>query len=378
MIATMTPPRDNRHDLEHQRDLRPGASALSVDKARTGAQPKPRSGPRRRQLSVNDYVQGVREGDRAILGRAITLIESSNPAHRQTAREVLTAVMPETGAAARIGITGVPGVGKSTFIETLGTNLTQAGQRVAVLAVDPSSSVSGGSILGDKTRMARLSVDPNAFIRPSPAAGTLGGVASKTRETMLLCEAAGFDVVLVETVGVGQSETVVADMTDFFLALMLAGAGDELQGIKRGLLELVDLIAINKADGDNLGPAKRAAQDYRTALRYMQHRTDDWQVPVLTCSAVKNQGVDEVWRTVWGRVSTLRDTGDLAARRRAQHLRWMWAMIDDQLKQALRHHPDVKAMLEDTESAVKAGDVPATLAAQRVLQAFLGDESAGR
>ena len=253
---------------------------------------EPNDDTRRRELPVDEYVTGVRGGDRAVLGRAITLIESRHEQHQDLAEQLLTRLMPDTGRAIRVGITGVPGVGKSTFIDALGTSLTAAGRRVAVLAVDPSSGVSGGSILGDKTRMPRLGVDDHAFIRPSPSAGTLGGVAAKTRETMLICEAAGFDVVLVETIGVGQSETVVSDMTDFFLALMLAGAGDELQGIKRGLLELVDMIVINKADGDNQVRAEQAAREYRNVMHYARPSDGDWTPPVLTCSALSGTGVD--------------------------------------------------------------------------------------
>ena len=357
-------------DLEHQQDLPKGHSHLKVDRAKPKGQPI--SGTRRRQLSINDYVQGVIDHDRAILGRCITLIESRNPEHQQLARQVLTQLMPRTGQAKRIGITGVPGVGKSTFIETLGCNLVEAGCNVAVLAVDPTSGVSGGSILGDKTRMANLSQQSQAFIRPSPAGKTLGGVASKTRETMLVCEAAGFDIVLVETVGVGQSETVVADMTDFFLALMLAGAGDELQGIKRGLLELVDMIAINKADGDNKVRAQRAAGEYQNALRYMHSEADaDWAVPVMTCSAVENRGVKEIWDRMAGRLDRLQSDGRLEEKRKAQQLRWMWTMIDERLGDALRQHPIVSERIVETEHQVRHGELPATAAADAILSMFL-------
>lgn len=357
-------------DFEHQQDLDPGKSHLRVD--RTRPTQRPESGVRRRQLCVEDYVQGVKAHDRAILGRCITLIESRNREHQQLARTVLTELMPLTGGAKRIGITGVPGVGKSTFIETLGCNLVDAGHRVAVLAVDPSSGVSGGSILGDKTRMAELSQRQDAFIRPSPAGKTLGGVASKTRETMLICEAAGFDVILVETVGVGQSETVVADMTDFFLALMLAGAGDELQGIKRGLLELVDMIAINKADGDNIVKAKRASAEYQNALRYMHsEESDDWAVPVMTCSAVENRGVVEIWQRLSERLDRLSADDRLEKKRKAQQLRWMWAMIDEHLGRALREHPDVSTQIKQVESQVRQGTIPATAASDQILHAFL-------
>lgn len=357
-------------DLEHQQDLRPGESALSVDRSvETGA--KPRRLPRRRELSLDQLVHGLEAGDRAILGRAVTLVESGRADHQRLAGELLSAVMPRTGQALRVGITGVPGVGKSTFIEALGTRLTEQGRRVAVLAVDPSSAVSGGSILGDKTRMAKLSADPRAFIRPSPAGVTLGGVAAKTREAMLLCEAAGFDTVLVETVGVGQSETAVADMTDVFLALMLAGAGDELQGIKRGLLELIDVMAINKADGDNLIPARKAASQYRSALHVLQPRNPGWAVPIETCSAYTGQGIDDVWGKVTACADHLQQSGLTKQRRQTQAHRWMWSLIDSSLAQAVRHHAGVQALLNDLEDQVTQGQVPPTVAARRVLSAFL-------
>jgi LAO/AO transport system kinase len=350
-------------------------SALSVARAQPGMPPssKPES-VRRRDLTVDDYVSGVRDGDRTVLARTITLIESNSERHLETAQQVLSALIPETGQAHRIGITGVPGVGKSTFIDAFGTMLTEQGHGVAVLAVDPSSGVSGGSILGDKTRMERLSVDPHAFVRPSPTTGTLGGVARKTRESMLICEAAGFDVVLVETVGVGQSETVVAEMTDFFLALMLPGAGDELQGIKRGLLEHTDLIAVNKADGDNLRSAQRAARDYRNALHFMQAR-GGWQPRVQLCSAVTGRGLDDIWHAIREHHDQLTESGALQQRRQEQMLRWMWSMIDDQLRTMLRTHPSVRAMLDTVEQDVREGRTPPTVAARQVLDAFRDDAS---
>ncbi|MEZ4322145.1 MAG: methylmalonyl Co-A mutase-associated GTPase MeaB [Myxococcota bacterium] len=320
--------------------------------------------------SVEVMVAGVLEGNRAMLARAITLVESTRADHQQQAGEVLTAVMPHTGKAVRVGITGVPGVGKSTFIESMGRQLTAAGTRVAVLAVDPSSSRSGGSILGDKTRMEELARDPMAFIRPSPTSGTLGGVASRTREAMLLCEAAGYGVVLVETVGVGQSELVVAGMTDTFLVLMLAGAGDELQGIKRGLMELADVLAVNKADGDNATPARRAASTYRGALRLLHPADSDWKPRVLTCSGLDGSGVSEVWQAILDHRASLESTGDLSARRARQQLDWMWRMVDERLRAALRGHPDVQAALTDVEAAVRSGELPATRAATRLLEAF--------
>jgi LAO/AO transport system kinase len=324
----------------------------------------------RRQLAVADYVAGVRAGERTVLSRAITLIESSRPEHQAQAQAVLLELLPHTGKAQRIGITGVPGVGKSTFIDAFGTLLTAEGKKVAVLAVDPSSTRTGGSILGDKTRMARLAVDPAAYVRPSPSGGTLGGVTRMTRETMLLCEAAGFDVVLVETVGVGQSETVVAGMVDFFLALMLPGAGDELQGIKKGLLEVADLIAVNKADGDNLLRARQAVSHYRAALRIIEPESPTWRPPVLAVSALTGDGLPELWRQVGRHRERLGATGELAARRRRQQVRWMWSMLEDRLLRALRHHPKVRGLLPELEGLVAEGRLTPTLAVERALSAF--------
>ena len=317
-------------------------------------------------LSAEDHVEGVLAGDRAVLARTITLVESSNPRHRTMAREVLERLLPHTGGSHRVGITGVPGVGKSTFIDQLGVNLTGRGHRVAVLAVDPTSSRTGGSILGDKTRMERLSVDPAAFIRPSPAGSTLGGVTRATRETILVCEAAGFDVVLVETVGVGQSETVVADMVDFFCVLMLAGAGDDLQGIKKGVLELADLIAINKADGDNRERAERAAADYRAAMHLLRPTSPTWTPPVLLCSGLANEGLDELWQQILVHRARLSATGELDAKRRDQQVRWMWSMLDDRLRDDLRARPEVVAALHETEERVRSGSTTATAAVEDV------------
>src|SRR6516162_6821846 len=286
-----------------------------------------RDSPRRRALTADEYVAGTMASNIAVLARTLTLIESSSPRHQGLAEEVLTRLLPHSGQSVRVGITGVPGVGKSTFIEALGLLLVGRGLRVAVLAVDPSSGISGGSILGDKTRMSRLAAETAAYIRPSPTAGTLGGVARKTREAMLVCEAAGYQVVLIETVGVGQSETVVADMTDCFLALMLPGSGDELQGIKRGLLELVDVIAVNKADGAMQSAAELAAGQYRDALHSLAGRGDN-PPSVLTCSALHRQGIDAIWNLIVRRQQRLKTTGELADRRRRQHLRWMWSRVE--------------------------------------------------
>ena len=326
--------------------------------------------PRRRPLTVADYVAGVRAGERGVLSRAITLIESARPEHQSRAQAMLLELLPSTGSAQRIGITGVPGVGKSTFIDALGTFLTGRGHRVAVLAVDPSSTRTGGSILGDKTRMARLAVDPHAFIRPSPSRGTLGGVARMTRETMLLCEAAGFDVVLVETVGVGQSETMVAGMVDFFLALMLPGAGDELQGIKKGLLELADLIAVNKADGDNRLRAQQAVTHYQNALRIIEPESASWRPPVLAISALTGDGLEKLWALIGQHRERLSATGELQARRQRQQVQWLHALLEDRLMQALRRHPEVRALLPKLEHQVAQGLLTPTLAVQHILDAF--------
>lgn len=307
------------------------------------------------ELRTEDYVTGVLEGDRTVLAQAITLVESSNEGHRRTAREVLEGVLPASGGSHRVGITGVPGVGKSTFIDQLGVNLTELGHRVAVLAVDPSSSRSGGSILGDKTRMERLSVDPNAFVRPSPAGGTLGGVAGATRETIVLVEAAGFDVVLVETVGVGQSETMVADMVDIFCVLMLPGAGDDLQGIKKGVLELAELIAVNKADGDNVARAERAAADYRLALHMLTPATPNWNPPVITVSALENSGLEDFWSKVELHRRKLGESGELAQRRADQQVKWMWTLLDERLRRDLRSTSSVGEAVEELIDAVRTG-----------------------
>ena len=331
----------------------------------------------RRRLSTEDYVAGVAAGDRTLLSRAITLIESAHAGHAAQAQEVLQALLPRTGAARRIGVTGVPGAGKSTFIDAFGTMLTAAGHKVAVLAVDPSSTRTGGSILGDKTRMGRLAVDPKAYVRPSPSGGTLGGVARMTRETMLLCEAAGFDVVLVETVGVGQSETVVAGMVDLFLALMLPGAGDELQGIKKGLLEIADLIAVNKADGDNLLRAQQAVTHYRAALRIIEPESPAWRPSVWSVSALTGAGLAELWQEIERHRTALEAAGELAAKRRRQQVAWMWSMLDGRLMAALRGHAAVRALLPATEQAVAAGRLTPTLAVERILAAFGGDHRAG-
>ena len=308
----------------------------------------------------------VRAGNRRALAKAITLVESTRPDHEVEAQRLLERLLPHTGQAARIGISGVPGVGKSTFIEALGLYLIGEGKRVAVLAVDPSSARSGGSILGDKTRMPRLATAPEAFVRPSPSSGSLGGVARRTREAILVCEAAGYDVILVETVGVGQSEFAVASMVDFFLVLMLAGAGDELQGIKKGILELADALAINKADGDNVARATRAAAEYRSALRLFRHG-GDWEPPVVTVSALEARGMDAVWEIIADHRARLTASGGLERKRREQQRTWFWTMIDDGLKAQFLGRADVQRRLPEMEAAVASGRLTPTQAARALL-----------
>ncbi len=314
---------------------------------------------------------GVIAADRTAIGRAITLVESRNPAHRTSAREMLTLIAPHAGGSQRVGITGVPGVGKSTFIDAFGSMLTAAGKRVAVLAVDPSSTRSGGSILGDKTRMARLSVDPNAFVRPSPSAGTLGGVTRATRETMAICEAAGFDVVLVETVGVGQSEVAVSAMVDFFLVLMLPGAGDELQGIKKGLLEIADMIAVNKADGENLRRAEDAVAEYSKALRIVTPHDSSWRPPVLTCSALHDHGLTALWAQIEAHHKLTGENGTRSAKRQTQRVDWMWDSLRDQLLARLEDNDRVRQHVPILENKVAAGQLLASVAAEELLELFL-------
>jgi LAO/AO transport system kinase len=313
------------------------------------------------------YVEGVLNGNRLLLAKTITLIESTLPKHQELSKVILDRLLPYSGKGYRVGITGVPGAGKSTFIESFGTMLTSAGHRVAVLAVDPSSSRSGGSILGDKTRMEKLAVDANAFIRPSPSSGSLGGVGRKTRETMLVCEAAGYDVVIVETVGVGQSETTVASMVDFFLVLHIAGAGDELQGIKKGVLEVADAIVINKADGDNLVRAQAARREYEAALHMLMPYSPHWTVPVLTCSAALGSGISEIWNTIREHKERLGKTGEIAAKRATQALDWLNFLLDEGLRHWFHHHPQVAALLPQLRHDVESGKTSPTAAAEVLL-----------
>ncbi|MCF7548809.1 methylmalonyl Co-A mutase-associated GTPase MeaB [Pseudonocardia sp. WMMC193] len=320
-----------------------------------------------REVDVETLAEGVLDGNRTLLARAITLVESAKPAHRAQAQELLRELQPHAGGAVRVGISGVPGVGKSTFIEALGTRLTGQGHRVAVLAVDPSSTRTGGSILGDKTRMAALAVDDNAFIRPSPSAGTLGGVARRTRETMVLMEAAGYDVVLVETVGVGQSEVTVAGMVDTFLFLTIARTGDQLQGIKKGILELADVVAVNKADGPHEQDARAAARDLAGALHMMTPLSEHWRTPVLSCSAQTGMGLDKVWGKILDHRATLDKHGELASRRADQQVEWMWAMIREQLLDRLTSDPKVRQRLPELTAEVREGTQTPTTAALEIL-----------
>ncbi len=340
--------------------------------ARSPARPR----PGRRRLPVADYARGVLAGDRVALAQAITLIESDLPSDAALAASLLDALLPHTGQARRVGITGVPGAGKSTFIDALGLHLIRdRGEQVAVLTIDPSSPVSKGSILGDKTRMERLSVEPRAYIRPSPSQGHLGGVARRTRETMLLCEAAGFETVIVETVGVGQSEVAVRSMVDFFLLLMIPGAGDELQGIKRGIVEMVDAIAINKADGENRRRAERARADYASALHLFPAAPDGWVPRVLACSALTGEGIPEVWERVVEHRQVQTANGHLEARRRGQALDWLHELLSDGLRRMLRADPRFAARLPALEAAVAAAKMTPFAAARELLGIVAGQSA---
>ena len=326
-------------------------------------------------MTRKDFAKGVLNGDRRSLARAITLAESTRTDHRAEAEALLAELLPRSGQSVRVGISGAPGVGKSSFIEAFGLHLTEQGHRVAVLAVDPSSRISGGSILGDKTRMEELSRHPSAFIRPSPAGSSLGGVARRTRECVLICEAAGFDVVIVETVGVGQSETAVAEMCDLFLLLLAPAAGDELQGIKKGIVELADMIVVNKADGDLVEAANHAAADYRSAVHMIRPASPNWRVPVLTCSALTGDGIEKVWRKIEDYREKMGASGEFAARRSNQAKAWMWSEIEESLIAALRVHPDVAKRVDTLEGEVAQGARSPGAAAREMLSTFL-DKSA--
>ncbi|ACF13793.1 LAO/AO transport system ATPase [Chloroherpeton thalassium ATCC 35110] len=325
---------------------------------------------RRKKRSAQDYAAGVLSGDRVVLGQAITLIESTNAEHRKLAEEIIEKCLAHTGKSIRIGITGVPGVGKSTFIESFGIYLISQGRKLAVLAVDPSSSRSKGSILGDKVRMESLATNPNAFIRPSPSGGSLGGVAQKTRETILLCEAAGYDTILIETVGVGQSEVAVHSMVDFFLLLLLAGAGDELQGIKRGIMEMADAIAITKADGENADRARRARSEFEYAMRYFPTANSGWKPQVLTCSALTKEGLADVWKSIQAHHRLMVDRGLFDARRQNQTKTWMHETIEAFLKERFYRNANVKEALQGVETRVLTGDLPPLAAARQLLELY--------
>jgi LAO/AO transport system kinase len=325
------------------------------------------------QSTIEELAAAVRAGDRRALARAVTLVESTRADHREDAARLIELLAPAAGGSFRIGVSGVPGAGKSTFVEAFGLHLIARGHRVAVLSVDPSSPASGGSILGDKTRMAELARRPEAFIRPTPSGGTLGGVARRTREALLVCEAAGFDVVIVETVGVGQSETAVAGMTDLFLLLLVPGGGDELQGIKRGIVELADLVLVNKADGDLADAAERAVEAYRTALTLLRPRSPGWEVPVAACSSLAGAGIAAAWDTMQRYRATLTASGELAARRAAQAGDWLWGETAETLLERLREHPGVRERLPALEQAVREGSVPPTVGARRLIESFLGE-----
>ena len=322
-----------------------------------------------------DFTNGILNGDRRSLAKAITLAESTRTDHRTEAEALLAELLPKSGRSVRVGISGAPGVGKSSFIEAFGLHLAEQGHRVAVLAVDPSSRISGGSILGDKTRMEELSRHPSAFIRPSPAGNSLGGVARRTRECVLICEAAGFDVVIVETVGVGQSETAVAEMCDLFMLLLAPAAGDELQGIKKGIVELADLIIVNKADGDLIEAANQAAADYRSAVHMIRPASPNWRVPVLTCSALTGDGIANVWQRIEGYSEKMNASGEFATRRANQAKAWMWSEIEESLITALRIHPEVAKRVDALEAEVAEGQRSPGAAAREMLSTFL-DKSA--
>jgi len=323
-----------------------------------------------RYKTAEEYSSEILNGNRLALSRAITLVESTKSEHQKIAGEFLNKLIPHTGKSIRVGITGVPGAGKSTFIETLGCYLIENRHKVAVLAIDPSSTVSGGSILADKTRMEKLSVSPNAFIRPSPSSSHLGGVAQKTRETMLLCEAAGFDVIIIETIGVGQSEVTAASMVDFFLVLMLPNAGDELQGIKKGVLELADAIAINKADSKEIEKALLAKKVYENAMHILTPISKNWMPPVLTCSALEKRGIDEIWKTILKHKEIFEQSGELIKKRKEQEINWMWAMLDANLKNYIFSMPAVKKAISEAKHALQEGKITPNSAANLILDSI--------
>ncbi len=330
-----------------------------------------RKRPKKPELSVEDLCNGILENDKMVLGRAITLIESNHPDHQAKGKAVLKQIAPHTGKAIRIGISGVPGAGKSTLIETFGLYLIRQGFKVAVLAVDPSSARFGGSILGDKTRMEQLAKETDSFIRPSPSGGSLGGVTRKSRESILICEAAGFDVILVETVGVGQNEISVRSMVDFFLLVMISGAGDELQGIKKGVVEIADALIINKADGDNIDRAEMAAAEYRQAFKYLENATAGWKTEVRTCSALKQTGIPEIWEMIRRFESLTRKTGIFERRRKEQKFSWVKSMAEGEILNSFYRDPEIVALMEQIETQVKSGQMLPTEASDLIIAAYL-------
>lgn len=334
-----------------------------------GAKPKPPTA-KKKKLTAQDYIDGILKGDRVVLSRAITVIESNAAKHFELGQEIIKGILPYTGKSFRVGITGVPGAGKSTFIEALGCKLCQMGHKVAVLAVDPSSSINRGSILGDKTRMENLAKEENAFIRPSPSGGALGGVTRKSRETMLLCEAFGYDTILVETVGVGQSETTVRSMVDFFLMVALTGAGDDLQGIKKGIMEIADAIVVNKADGDNKPKAMMARAEFEQILHYLRPSTEGWTTHAYTCSAYTGEGVMEMWEVIMDFMHRMKDSGTLNARRKQQTLEWVRHMTDEHIHNLIYQNPDIIAEINKTEDLILHDRVSATMAAHNLIKSI--------
>ena len=318
----------------------------------------------------HETIDAIQSGDRSALAQAITLVESKRSDHREQAIEIIQQIIPQTGNSIRVGITGVPGAGKSTLIDQLGTNLTEAGHKIAVLTIDPSSTRSGGSILGDKTRMTKLATNKNAFIRPSPTAGTLGGVAAKTRETMLLCEAAGYDVVLVETVGIGQSETTVEEMVDFFLTVLIAGAGDELQGIKKGVLEISDMIVVNKADGEGKISAESAASNYRSALNILTPKSATWIPPVITVSGIENENLDLLWNNIIHFHKIMKESGKLIEKRQLQQVNWLWSLLNEQILERIQYDPQNADKIKNLEQNVREGNIIASVAVAEILDSL--------